>query len=549
MLGNDAAKELTVRQSIDSVDVLIIGAGASGGIAAKHLAENGFGVTVLEQGDWVSQGDLPGLRSEYELLGSQRWHPDPNIRNRPEDYPINIQDSMAEVGMFNGVGGSTILYAACWCRAKPSDFRVRSLDGVADDWPISYEELTPFYEAVENEMGVSGHPDNPAYPPGYNPPLPAHPINDSGRTLAMGMNKLGWHWWPGYNSIPSRDHHELKQCQRLGVCMMGCPVGAKASMDVSHFPAAMRHGAKVVTGARVSQVVVNDKGEATGAVYIKNGVEYFQAASLVIVAANGIGTPRLLLMSESKLFPNGLANSTGLVGKRFMTHPFGTSVGLYENNLEDWTGPTGEAIESMQFYESDSSRGFLRGSKWHVIPSSSRPIGVINRWTHGEGVDAEPFWGEAFSGRMKESLGHMIEIMVMPEDLPEESNFISLDPVLKDSDGLPAAKVTYTISENTRRLVDFNLERSLEAHAAAGATKAWITNRNNPSWHNLGTTMMGYDPRTSVTDGYGRSHDVPNLFIMGGSLFPTATGVNPTATICALAKRTATYIVKNAGKL
>jgi choline dehydrogenase-like flavoprotein len=147
---------------------------------------------------------------------------------------------------------------------------------------------------------------------------------------------------------------------------------------------------------------------------------------------------------------------------------------------------------------------------------------------------------------MKDSVGHMIEWMVMPDDLPEETNRVSLDPELKDSDGLPAAKVDYVTSENTRRLVDFNLERSLEAHEAAGATKAWITNRSNPSWHNMGTAKMGDDPATSVVNGVGQAHDVANLYVIDGSVFPTATGVNPTATICALAKRTAQFIVANA---
>jgi choline dehydrogenase-like flavoprotein len=448
--------------------------------------------------------------------------------------------------MFNGVGGSTVLYAACWCRALPSDFRVRSLDGVADDWPVSYQEMAPFYEAVEAELGVSGHGGNPAYPDGYDPPLPAHPINQVGRHMAQAMNKLGWHWWPGYNSIPSRDHGHLKQCKRYGVCMYGCPEGAKASMDLVHFPDAMRHGARIVTGARVSQITLDENGLANGAVYIQDGQEHFQPASLVIVAANGIGTPRLLLMSASNRFPDGLANSSGLVGTRLMIHPFGTSVGLYEEEIGDWTGPAGEAIESMQFYETDTSRGFVRGSKWHIIPSSVSPLMMIPRWRLSPGAPDDEFWGPRFAQDMKDSVGHMIEWMVMPDDLPEETNRVSLDPELKDSDGLPAAKVDYVTSENTRRLVDFNLERSLEAHEAAGATKAWITNRSNPSWHNMGTAKMGDDPATSVVNGVGQAHDVANLYVIDGSVFPTATGVNPTATICALAKRTAQFIVANA---
>jgi choline dehydrogenase-like flavoprotein len=171
---------------------------------------------------------------------------------------------------------------------------------------------------------------------------------------------------------------------------------------------------------------------------------------------------------------------------------------------------------------------------------------MIPRWRLGEGAPDPEFWGEPFTARMKESVGHMIEWMVMPDDLPEPTNTVTLDPELTDSDGLPAAKIDYLTSENTRRLVDFNLDRTLEAHEAAGAKKAWITNRSNPSWHNLGTAKMGDDPATSVVNGFGRSHDVANLYVIDGSVFPTATGVNPTATICALAKRSATYIADNA---
>lgn len=529
----------------DVADVLIVGGGTSGGVAARHLAKAGLKVVCLEQGEWTNQSDLPGDKPEYELLAAKQWNPNPNLRSRREDYPINDSESDAPVIMYNGVGGSSVLFAACWSRALPSDFRVRTLDGVADDWPISYEELLPFYEAMDVEMGITGLGGNPAYPLGAAPPLPAHPILQTGRTMAEGMNRLGWHWWPGNNAIPTRDYNNQKQCVRYGVCRMGCPAGAKASTDVTHFPDAMKHGARIVTGARVSQITLDEKGLANGAVYIREGKEYFQPASVVIVAANGIGTPRLLLMSTSNRFPNGLANSSGLVGKRLMIHTYGTSVGIYDDDLEDWLGPAGEQIESMQFYETDHSRGFVRGSKW-LLMATGGPLQMIPRWANGEGVRNEDFWGEQFTHKMKESVGHMMEWATICEDLPEETNYVSLDPVLTDSDGLPAPKIHYRTSENSRLNLDFNLARSLEAHEAAGAKKAWITRRNYSSGHNLGTAKMGNDPETSVVNRFGRTHDVPNLYVIDGSVFTTGSGVNPTATICALAKRTATYIVEHA---
>jgi choline dehydrogenase-like flavoprotein len=531
--------------SSDVTDVLIVGGGTSGAVAARRLAEAGCKVVVLEQGHWPDESQFPGDKPEYELLAGKSWSADPNVRGRPEDYPINVDESVQPLYMWNGVGGSSVLFAACWSRALPGDFRVRTLDGVADDWPISYEELEPFYAAVDREMGVSGLGGNPAYPDGAAPPLPAHPIHKTGRRMAEGMNKLGWHWWPGTTAIPSQDYGLQKQCVRYGICHMGCPAGAKGATFVTQMPVALEHGARVVTGARVAEITLDDRGRANGAVYIQDGKEQFQAASLVIVAANGVGTPRLLLMSRSSSFPDGLANSSGLVGKRLMIHPYGASVGLYEDDLEDWLGPTGEHIISMQFYETDTSRGFLRGSKW-ILQGTTGPFRTVDRWTKGEGVSEEPFWGEHFCAKMKQSVGHMIQWLVMSEDLPEETNRVSLDPVLKDSDGLPAPKIHYETAENTRRLVDFNLNRSMDAHRAAGATKTWVTSRNVTPGHNLGTAKMGDDPETSVVDRFGRTHDVPNLYIVDGSIFTTSTGVNPTATICALAKRTASYIADNA---
>lgn len=535
-----------MRRDSDVADVLIVGAGTSGGIAAKHLAEEGFKVVALEQGQWVNQGELPGNKPAYELLGSKEWWPDPNARRKEEDYPIDVSESDLPMWMYCGVGGTSVLYAACWSRALPSDFRVRTLDGVADDWPISYEELQPFYEATDVEMGVAGLAGNPAYPPGAAPPFPPHPIHKTGRKMAEAMNRLGWHWWPGYNAIPTRDYGNQKQCVRYGICRMGCPEGAKASTDVTHWPVAMKHGARVVTGARVKEITVDENGLANGAVYIdRKGTERFQGASVVFVAANGIGTPRLLFLSASSRFPNGLANSSGLVGKRLMVHPFATVVGVYDDDLEDWLGPSGEQIESMQFYETDTSRGFVRGCKW-LLMGTGGPLGTVGRWTVGEGVRDEPFWGEAFTRKMKESIGHMIEWAIVPDDLPEETNYVTLDPELKDSDGLPAPKIVYKTAENTHRMLEFSCARALEAHEEAGAKKAWIVGRNHTSGHLMGTARMGDDPETSVVDRFGRAHDVPNLYIIDGSVFVTSSGVNPTSTICALAKRTASYVVDHA---
>ena len=529
----------------DIADVLIVGGGTSAGVAAKHLAEAGFKVVCLEQGDWISQSDIPGDKVEFELLNSKQWSADPNIRGRRQDYPTDLSESEMPVWMFNGVGGSSILWGAIWPRPMPSDFRVRTLDGVADDWPISYEELQPFYEAMDLEMGVSGLGGNPAYPPGIAPPLPPLPIHKTGRRMAEGMNSLGWHWWPGTNAIPSKDYRNQKQCVRYGLCRFGCPHGSKASTDITHFPIAQQHGAQIITGARVAQVTINEKGLANGAIYIKDGKEHFQAASIVILAASGIGTPRILLMSTSNQFPDGLANSSGLVGKNLMLHPPATVVGLYEEELEDWIGPAGEFIGSMQFYESDPSRGFVRGAKWMLMPTTG-PLTTVDRWTKGPGVSHEPFWGKDFAPKMKSSIGHMLQWAIVPEDLPEEINRVTLSPTLKDSDGLPAPKIHYRVSENTRRLLDFHIERAFDSHKAAGAHKWWVGGRGYSSGHNTGTARMGNDPASSVVDRWGRTHDVPNLYIIDGSVFVTSTGVNVTPTICALAKRTATYIANNA---
>src|SRR6202050_702466 len=238
-------------------EVLIIGAGASGSVAGKHLAEAVIDVVCLEQGPKVDNGEFWGDKPEWELMAQKRWHPNPNVRDLENDYPVDTSESDVNPLMYNAVGGSTILYAAHWQRFMPSDFRVKTLDGFADDWPFTYEDLEPFYDAMDIEMGVSGLAGDPAYPPGKAPPLPPLPIGKIGMKAGAGMNKLGWHWWPGPNAIPSRPYGGRNQCVRRGTCLTGCPDRAKASTDHTHWPSALANGARLITGARVREITVN----------------------------------------------------------------------------------------------------------------------------------------------------------------------------------------------------------------------------------------------------------------------------------------------------
>jgi choline dehydrogenase-like flavoprotein len=206
------------------VDVLIIGAGASGAALAWSLAETRMRILCLEQGDWVNPADYPSTRRDWEVRMDREFSPNPNVRRRPEDYPINDDDSPISVVNFNGVGGSTILYAAHFPRPHPSDFRVRSLDGVADDWPINYASLEPFYALNDRQMGVAGLAGDPACPP-HELPLPPVPLGLAGETMARGFNALGWHWWPSDTAIATLDYEGRAACVNLGPCKSGCAAG------------------------------------------------------------------------------------------------------------------------------------------------------------------------------------------------------------------------------------------------------------------------------------------------------------------------------------
>lgn len=530
----------------DSVDILIIGAGASGAAVAWSLSESqNLSILCLEQGERMEAAQYPSTRTNWEIERLNEYHFSPNVRKRPADYPVNDAGSPIAISNFNAVGGGTILYSGHFPRFHPSDFRVKTLDGVADDWPIDYYQLEPHFALNDKMMGVSGLEGDPAYPPIENL-LPPVPLGRLGEVIGQGYNALGWHWWPAYSAIITRNYKGREKCVNLGPCNTGCAQGAKSSVDVTYWPEALKNGVVLKTRCRVREITVDAKGRANGAIYYdENGTERRQAARLVIVACNGVGTPRLLLNSRSPQFPEGLANRSGLVGKNLMLHPLGYVEGVFDENLESHLGPQGCCLSSQEFYETDSTRGFVRGYTMQVL-RGPWPVETATSGVGRREIPLGPGHHEAFEARF----GHIAGMAIIVEDLPEEHNCVTLDPELKDSNGIPAPRIAYTLSENSKKMLAHGLERGKEVMAAAGARKSSAFGPvRHTGWHLMGTARMGCDPETSVVNAFGQSHDVSNLFVVDSSVFVTSGGVNPVSTMQAVALHIADNIKKNLASL
>lgn len=514
----------------ETVDVLIIGAGASGAAIAWSLADTKMHIVCLEQGSWMQQADYPTNFRDWEARAAGPYSYSPNRRQAPGDYPINEDASAINVANFNGVGGGTVMYAGHFPRFHPSDFRVKSLDGVADDWPIDYNLLEPFYNENDRMMGVSGLSGDPAYPPKQSvmPPLP---LGKAGAALGRGFNELGWHWWPSDSAIATQDYDGRAACINLGACVTGCSQGAKASTDVTYWPHAIRQGVELRTECRVRAITTDDEGMATGAEYFdEQGQLQHVAAHVVILACNGVGTPRLLLNSASPSHPAGLANSSGLVGKNLMFHPYAWIQGVFEETLDGYMGP-GNCIWSQEFYETDPARDFVRGYTFEIVRGGGPVTTAVNGMLSGRIP-----WGADHHKAFRKLHNHFTGMVAICEDLPEEHNRVTLDPQLTDAFGIPAPKLEYTLSENSKRMLQHAIARATDVLQAAGAYEVVSTSPiAGGGWHLMGTARMGTDPQQSVVNEWGRAHDCRNLFIVDGSIFVTSAGVNPTRTIQALA--------------
>ena len=521
-------------------DVVVVGAGASGAAFTWSLAQAGINVVCLEQGGWVAEDAFPTSDADAQIHLQTDFHPDPGFRGLPADYPVNETETPIAPLMYNAVGGSLIHWGAHFPRFHPSDFRVKTLEGVAEDWPVTYEELEPYYDENDRMMGVSGLMGDPAYPEKPERPCPPLSIRKSGELLAKALDKLGWHWWASDTAVSSVSYDGRDPD-------MGGFLRSFASADLNYWPAALKGGARLEIHARVREILVDESGNATGVLYYQDGELKEQKAKVVVLACNGIGTARLLLNSTSAIFPNGLANSSGLVGKGLMHHPVGSVLGVFDEWLgtEDG-GPRGSTMLSQEFYETNPDHDFIRGYELQILSYGNAPLAAALGGLMGQKVA----WGEDHHDEFKQRFGHSVGIAIMSEDLPEEHNMVTLDSEMADSDGIPAPKINYTVSENTAKMLEHGVARATEIMEAAGATKVFSsTLRRNAGWHLLGTARMGEDPETSVVDRWGRTHDVSNLFIIDGSIFTTSACVNPTSTIQALALRTADYLKGEGGQV
>jgi choline dehydrogenase-like flavoprotein len=474
---------------------------------------------------------------EGQRLGSRA--PNPNVRRSKEDYPVLADSSEIQPLMFNGVGGSTVLWSAHTPRFRPSDFKVRTLDGVGSDWPIDYWDLAPYYELndrISGVCGLAGDPANPPRTPRTTPPVPA---GAGGYRLAAAFERLGWHWWPSDGQVLTRDAGGRLACNGCGPCELGCARRSRSSADITYWPLAAGLGVHLVTGATVTEVLFDSPRRASGVRWLDDeGREHRTEAAVVALAGNGIGTARLLLSGGGASWPDGIANSSGLAGRGLMLHPIAAVTGVFGEPLDAWSGNSAFCLLSQEFYETDPARGFVRGYEMQLMRGQGPLITALGAFT----LDIP--WGEGHHARFEQLFGRTATLAVTCEDLPDPDNRIELDGAAVDRHGIPAARMVYRVDENSKRMIAHGMSAARRALAEAGATELLESELlGQAGFHLMGTARMGADPASSVVDANCRTHDVRNLLIVDGSVFASAAAANPTPTIQALALRAADRLV------
>jgi choline dehydrogenase-like flavoprotein len=543
---------LQTKRKPDRADVCIIGAGASGATAAKVLTEAGLRVVALERGPWWK----PEQFSADELANVHRYNlwPDPLIN--PRTFRASASDEPV-VQLFcpvpQMVGGGTAHWTGWLPRMTENEFRPKTIYGEVPganlaDWPITYQELEPYYDKVEWAFGVSGQAGANTYegPRSRGYPCPPLPPTRYNQKFHEGCAKLGYNSFPTpsaalscpYNGWPATNQNAFAQ-------QHGDPTGTRGNALTRFIPAALATGRyDLRPDCYVQELTVDAQGRARSAVYWDaEGDTVEQEAELFILACGAIESARLLLLSRSSRFPNGLANGSGVVGRNATFHEYSAAVGAFEDPVYGWAGGGYVGASTFEFMEHATGRDFVGGC--HV---ASAGVGIPLPISFS--LPDKPTWGQAAKDADREFFNHTMAVGLVLHDLPQETNRVELDDQVKDAWGLPVARITHTPHPNDLAQGRWIIDRNAEILEAAGATKVWrvyIDKVTGNCSHQHSTLRMGNDPNSSVLNKDCRTHEVDNLYAVDGSPFPTSTGVNPTLTIMANAWRVADSMVARRG--
>ncbi|MCC6889735.1 MAG: GMC family oxidoreductase [Hyphomicrobiales bacterium] len=518
----------------EKVDVAVIGAGPAGSIFADVLTRAGKKVVVLEFGpDWQNE----------QLISSEIWGR--RIKHAPRFQLAGRNNPGHGSNAGWGTGGSMLHWFANFPRLMPNDFRVKSQYGKGLDWPISYEDLSPYYDRIAAEIGVSGdasaerrwHPIAKDYP---MPPLKSFRHGD---IFVDAFKKHGIPVAPMPTGVNSTEYKGRPACIYDGWCHVGCPIGAHAIPQFTHLREARAKGAELRPFSYVTRVLTNAAGDRV------TGVEYYDAkkeqhvqpASAVVIAAYSAETPRLLLNSRTDKHPNGLSNRNGLVGKYLMCHSGANVWALFDEDVQNHMGTTATSWMSYEHYDKRRpKKGF--GSAWYLFGAAMKPNANI--------AGARPdLFGLALSDYMKRAVKGLARVNVYGEVMPNAENRVELSPE-KDAFGLPIARIIHAYDQDAIDLYNNSRDEAFEIVKATNPKEVWKGGGPVPGTiHLLGGTIMGTDASNSVTNSYGQTHELANLFLAGGGLFPTEGSVNPTNTLMAVSLRSAEHMAKTFGAL
>lgn len=535
--------------SASTVDAVIIGAGAGGGIVAKELATAGWSVVLLERGPWLkSFGHLETRDGWVTGIYDMPYGPDPSeVRTSRASEAEKAHIVKPREGLHGTlpacVGGGSVYYGAMAWRFRPETFRLRSYFGhIAganlEDWPITYDELEPYYEKAEYELGVSGD-ENPFGPPRQKPlPLPPVPENKEAEVLFPAARRLGWKPFHAPLAILSKPYRGRAACIRCSFCNgFGCEVGAKSSTLVAMIPDALKTGnCRLIPHAFVREITVDAQGKPDGVLYQTGGSDQWQkiAAKVIVVSGSATETPRVLLNSKSKFFPRGIGNRHDQVGRNIENDGGLFAYGLFDQEVTDELGPgVCFAVDEFQYRGGDPARAGGILSNYHTRP----PLGFIHRVRPGE--DVRPY-GQELKEFYRRYFKRSLWLYSTCHTFPRAENRVDVDPEVRDGRGVPVSRITYRQHPRNAAQEQFMADRCADLLHAVGANKV-VTPTIMPespfgiSTHQLGSCRMGHDPASSVTDRTGRIHEVPNVYVADGSLLVNPGGANPSLTLQALA--------------